>query len=292
MTPAMSHDETRAMLAAEALDALTGLEREAVLAHVAGCAECAALLAELRDTGAALATIVPGAPMDAVRSAAVRNRLLARAAADAAQRGEAAGALPFERPVKALTSPTKQSEREPTREVSRSLVGRGGWYAAAAAVILSMGLFAALRSTRRNTDALRNELAVVRADKLEAETRLASRDSLLEQLTGPTVRVVDLAARGPAAPAGWMFSEQSANRWTLVVRDLPAVAANRTYQLWLITPGQRKLSAGTFATDERGHALVRATFALPSDSLAAIAVTEEPAGGVPQPTGAIVLSGS
>lgn len=291
MTPAMSHDESQAMLAAEALDALTGRERDAVLAHVSGCAECSALLAALRDTSASLATMVPVAPMAAERSAAVRARLLARAVADTgARQDKAESTLRLDTSAKAPVSPIITPDREPIRAIG-SPVARGGWFAAAAAVILAIGLFSALRSTRRNTDALRNELALVRTDKLEAETRLASRDSLVASLIGPSVRVVDLAAASPTAPSGRMFWEQSADRWTFIAHDLPAVPGNRTYQLWLITRGQRKISAGTFAATSRGEALVRAQFALPRDSLAAIAVTEEPAGGVPQPTGTIVLQG-
>ena len=89
-----------------------------------------------------------------------------------------------------------------------------------------------------------------------------------------------------------MFWDRQANAWTFVAHNLPRLAAGRTYQLWLVTKGANKISAGTFAPSARGDALVRATYALARDSLAAVAVTEEPAGGVPQPTGSMLISGT
>jgi hypothetical protein len=56
-----------------------------------------------------------------------------------------------------------------------------------------------------------------------------------------------------------------------------------------VTP-KAKISAGTFTPLPDGSAQVQATYSLARDSLRAIAVTEEPAGGVPQPTGAFVLT--
>jgi anti-sigma-K factor RskA len=52
------------------------------------------------------------------------------------------------------------------------------------------------------------------------------------------------------------------------------------------------VSAGTFRPGPAGSAQVSARYDLPPDSLRAIAVTEEPAGGVPAPTGEVVVSGA
>jgi anti-sigma-K factor RskA len=89
-----------------------------------------------------------------------------------------------------------------------------------------------------------------------------------------------------------MFWDPSSNKWTFFAYNLPETKQGRTYQLWLITKDQRKLSAGTFAPKPTGEAVVQATYALPRDSLFAIAVTEEPAGGSPQPTSQPFLLGA
>jgi len=53
-----------------------------------------------------------------------------------------------------------------------------------------------------------------------------------------------------------------------------------------------KISAGTFAPGINGEAIVRAVYPLSRDSLKAVAVTDEPAGGVAQPTGPFVIIGA
>ena len=291
MILSISHEAAQELLTTEALDGLKGAERDALLAHVRDCGMCSTHLAQLRETTAFLAESVPIVPMDSRQSAAIRSRLLARAAADlASRRGEAGGQESDQLRAKAPTSAGQTLESEPVRPIGRPPVSRGGWYAAAAAVMLAAGILAVLRSTRRDAAIANSELAGVRAERLEAERKVTVRDSLLEQLTGATVLIVSLTGSGPTAPVGWLTWDQN-ERWTLLAHDLPVAAADRTYQLWLITPGQRKLSAGTFATDQRGHALFRTTLPLPRDSLAAVTVTLEPAGGVPQPTGPIALSG-
>ena len=88
-----------------------------------------------------------------------------------------------------------------------------------------------------------------------------------------------------------MFWDHSRNAWTLVAHNLPMPRAGRTYQLWLMTPTS-KISAGTFMPEHNGEAMVRATYALARDSLRAVAVTDEPAGGMPQPTGSYVVVGN
>jgi anti-sigma-K factor RskA len=89
-----------------------------------------------------------------------------------------------------------------------------------------------------------------------------------------------------------MFWNQTESSWTFVAYELPAPKEGRAYQVWLVTPGDRKISAGVFAPSGEGNAVAPATYALAADSLAAVAVTDEPVGGVVAPTGEIVLLGA
>jgi|tagenome__1003787_1003787.scaffolds.fasta_scaffold20977423_2 anti-sigma-K factor RskA len=66
--------------------------------------------------------------------------------------------------------------------------------------------------------------------------------------------------------------------------DLPPVAADRTYQLWIVSPGRTR-SAGVLGRGHDAQALVPAVG--PGDTLA---VTVEPAGGSPQPTTAPLVA--
>jgi len=172
---------------------------------------------------------------------------------------------------------------------------RGEWLAAAASILLVVSvavLAALLRDRERLRDELRTESTSVAASRASVDSlrlAIASRDSLIAGLTGRDVAVMTLTASGTRAPFARMFWDRATNRWTFVAHDMPALPSGKTYQLWLVT-ASAKISAGTFEP-RNGDAVVRATYALPADSLKAIAVTEEPAGGVPQPTGRMVVAG-
>ncbi len=117
------------------------------------------------------------------------------------------------------------------------------------------------------------------------------RDQFVAALTGPKVTVVGLTSGATNTPSALMFWDKATNKWTFIAHSMPALGAGRTYQLWLVTAGQ-KISAGTFTVTAGGDALVQAVYALDPNALKAVAVTEEPAGGVPQPTGAMVVVGT
>lgn len=278
----MGHDEARASLEAAALDALDSPEREAVLAHAATCAECSVELSELRATAANLALAAPAPPGgvgDGSRER-IRARLLARAATDRTD----------EMPIATAPSATGMF-----RAVNALAWRRGEWLAAAASLLLVVSvavLAALLRDREQLRDALRTQATSVAASRASVDSlrlAVASRDSLIAGLTGRDVAVMTLTASGTRAPFARMFWDRATNRWTFVAHDMPALPSGKTYQLWLVT-ASAKISAGTFEP-RNGDAVVRATYALPADSLKAIAVTEEPAGGVPQPTGRMVIAG-
>jgi hypothetical protein len=75
----LSHDELQEMLPEAALETLAAADLQLVMAHVEGCSECAGLLRDHRDIAASLTLMLPRQPLDPSRSAAIRERLLARA---------------------------------------------------------------------------------------------------------------------------------------------------------------------------------------------------------------------
>jgi anti-sigma-K factor RskA len=73
--------------------------------------------------------------------------------------------------------------------------------------------------------------------------------------------------------------------------NLPPLPAGRTYQMWVLTAQPAPISAGLLKPDPNGRA--SAMFETPVDIAqpTAMAVTIEPEGGVPSPTGAMYLVG-
>ena len=70
--------------------------------------------------------------------------------------------------------------------------------------------------------------------------------------------------------------------------NLKRLSRDRVYQLWAIAGGA-PVSLGVFRADEHGHAHVDVGSMDRKDLYQTFAVTVEPAGGVPQPTGAMQL---
>lgn len=308
MTMGPMHEELYDALAAEAVDALVGEERERLLAHLAGCASCSAELESLRASAALLAYSAPPRPMEPARSGRVRARLLARAADDRESVTQIApapgddtdvtlvGAPPAAAPPP-VAPPVMPIRREPDVIPITSVPARRRppmlpWLAAAASLVLLIGAGLYAASLRGRLATAEERYRVAARERGELERRLTEREATLAAVSAPAARVIEMAAARPAAPSGRMFWDPATDRWTFFAHNLPAVREGREYQLWLITTDQRKIPAGTFRPDASGGAVVQATFALAADSLGAVAVTEEPAGGLPQPSGAVIVAGA
>jgi Anti-sigma-K factor rskA/Putative zinc-finger len=288
MSDPLGHDAVREMLALDALDALTREERAALDRHLTTCAECTSELATLRDAAASIGKSLPVRPMPTEREAAMRARLLARAIEDRAGVIPIRGRSPSGAP--SAPSPVRRSDAPGERTPRRPTLAR---WLAAAALIIAIGAIAYDLTLR---SAIAERLSVARAELRDStsalQQRLAEQQAILDGLTGPGVRVMDAGATNARQPYGRMFWDQPTSRWTFVAHNLPAAAPGRTYQLWLVTRDQKKVSAGTFTPTASGSAIVRASYALAPDSLAAIAVTSEPAGGSAQPTTTPLLVGA
>jgi hypothetical protein len=279
MSDPSGHDIVREMLALDALDALSPAERGELDRHLTTCAECTRELAALRDAAASIGKSLPPRPLPPEREAGMRARLLSRAIENRA------GVTPIRSRASSAPLDAAPDRRDPTHPTFAR-------WLAAAALILAIGAIAydiSLRSTIQKLSAARVEL---RDSTSALERRLADQKAILDGLTGPGVRVLDAGATNARQPYGRMFWDQPTSRWTFVAYNLPPTTPGHTYQLWLVTRDQKKVSAGTFMPSDSGSAIVRATYALAPDSLAAIAVTNEPAGGSAQPTNTPFLVGA
>ena len=294
MSEGVTHEQASEALEALALDALDAPERDAVMAHVATCATCQSELAALENTAGELAYAAAPLPMPPTQRDRIRARLLARAAAERESRDPLAAMAP---PLRVEASaPTTRADVAPIRPTApaRRALGPAAWMAMAAGIVAILGAGAFLNASRER-DVLRDALASARAangaqlaalDSLRATVE--SRNRMLANLTGPQVAVMQLASTSPSAPTGMMFWDQRHDAWTFVAHQVPMPKPGRTYQLWLVTP-TAKISAGTFAPTPDGEVMMQATYALSKDSLAAVAVTDEPQGGSPEPTTAPFL---
>jgi anti-sigma-K factor RskA len=251
-----------------ALGALDADERSAFARHLReGCTPCLAELREAERTVAALAALPPPVPAPV----ALRERLRASA-------GRGTPARPRE------TAPASPGR-------ARRWLGPAA-RAAAAAVVALLALRAAGTLERERVLRHQAEPALARAESA-AQASERERDrlvALVETVAAPSARAVVLAGAETVRSArGRAFVEPVGQRIVLLVHDLPPPPPGRTYQLWTIEGGV-PASAGTFATSDAGVA--RHATATPArlGSTIVLAVTVEPEGGLPQPSGPIVMA--
>jgi anti-sigma-K factor RskA len=258
----MSHDP-RLEQAADvyALGALDGAELADFEAHLAsGCLACAE---RLRETREALA-LMPRALPQVAPPAALRARVLERVAA--------------ERP--AAPAPV---QLRPERRRGRVLWW-AGWAGLAAAAALLLVVNAELSRTREEIRALEGRVAALQGE-------LAEREQVVRFLSDPGVRYVSLAGLKPTPEASaWLLWSPATRQGLLLARGLPAAPEGKAYELWALA-GAQPVPAGVFTVDAAGRALLRLPPLPPDHTFDAFAVTLEPAGGVPAPTGPMHLHG-
>jgi anti-sigma-K factor RskA len=257
----MNHEEWLEQADVYALDALDGEERGRFEAHLAaGCETCEHHLRESRE---ALA-LLPRALTAVAPPTAVRTRVLAEIAR--------------ERPAVGSVEPIPA----PTR-------GRwmwwGGWVGVAAAAGLLLIVNQKLTETETELERLRGRLTTLQEE-------LAQREETLRFLSDPAVRYVSLAGlRASPGASAWLLWNPASRTGLLLTRGLPPAPPDRAYELWALA-GAEPVPAGVFTVDQSGRALLRVAPLPERRTFDKFAVTLEPAGGVPKPTGPMHLLGA
>lgn len=249
-------DQFGELLEAYALGALDAPERAALEAHLAaGCAECTQAIAEARWLVSQLAYSAP----DAAPSDMLRGRLMQIVRAEAAS---------------SRISPTK------------SPVPFWMWAAVAALLIAAVYSAWDARRLQNQVRDIHNRAVAELANREKIEQELAEVRREATILADPASVKIALATNDPQlAPlqAQW----HAALGIVLTGQKIPQPPSNRVLQLWLIpkAPGGKPIPSQVVRPDANGNFVL--LVAAPPEQMAntkALAVTEEPTGGSPQPT--------
>jgi anti-sigma-K factor RskA len=260
------HEDVRGRLEEYALGQLAPAARVEVEEHVAGCAECTTEVRELRLVMEGLGRAVDPVPLPA----GLKRRVL-----DALSREHG-------------TVPGMRDQAATSRRVWNP------WLAAAAVAILALGslLVASLDRSRRALEEARLAQAEAAGLRDRLEGFAGQTDLALSILTAGDMSRLELSGAdawsGSVARAYW-----SPTRGLLVVADrLPQPPPGRIYQVWVIG-GTTPVSAGLLGSPQTGRGML---IVAPPSGVAGgpvtVAVTDEPPGGLPAPTGSIRLAGS
>jgi anti-sigma-K factor RskA len=240
------------------------------------------VIARWRD----VATLLPQALPLQTPPDYIRERLLSRIAEQSQQ-------TPIEVAVEESTSKEMAEQGEnkilslvQTRRAESRAVR---WMLIAATALLALGfgyLF------KQNAD-LAQKLGALAKERDSLSSELAERRRQVDDLVSPRTRVIAMVGEETPQANAKLVWDTKAQQWAIYIFDLPAPPSDKDYQLWYVTKNSSKISAAVFRTNSAGRTVLKLT--LPPDALAglaATAVTLEPRGGSPQPTGKFYLKAS
>jgi len=248
------HEQFVDDLALLALGALQGDERVALEKHLEGCAACRRELAQLHGDMAllALSTAGPTPPRRA------RERLL-KAVAQEPRIGTAA---------------------------RRSWWALVPWFAAAAFVFLAAFFW-------RQSERLAQRVAALQTESLEQRAQLErAREVVLTLTSTDALRVTLVAAQTPPQPQGKVIYVRDRSSLIFLASNMPALPAQKAYELWLIPTTGAPIPAGVFRPDAHGSATVIEPRLPPRVEAKTFAITVEPEQGSSAPTTPIVMMGA
>jgi anti-sigma-K factor RskA len=275
----MEHEELKNSIAAYCLGALDEAERQAVERHLkAGCDECQRLLTEMLEVPNLLSFAVE--PQYPPRK--LKERILAQI-----QPGKAGVPSAAEKAIDRIDEAAYRALQKSRRR----------WMGASAALAFALVIVIFLFSresviVKKNLKALESQLQFNEQVVTQLQMELEHRQQMIHVFQSEAVKLVDLKGSGPTPQAsGSVYWDPENDKAVFCAFNLPPPPADKDYQLWMIR-GSEPIDAGVFSIDEHGKG-VSLFNTIPEDrELSAFAVTLEPKGGLPKPSGEIHLIGT
>jgi anti-sigma-K factor RskA len=275
-----THEEIKADLSSFALGGLDPSEARAIQEHLdTGCAECRSELVQWEGVVRLL-----GLAADRVKSPRHTHTVLARIR-QPRRRGTVIplplwAAAPLAAAAVALLALAGVREaRHRDALTNQTLV----------VALLQQDLDAA----KAKASDFERQVAQLREERAQLRSALAAAEESLAVLRAPRLSLVGLE-KTPQGVSGQahMLVNAGERRALLHVFGVPPLPEEKVYELWWITEKSGPVEAGLFRPDEAGLSQIRAVLPADLGNIQAAAVTVEPAGGVPKPTGPIVLYGA
>jgi anti-sigma-K factor RskA len=254
-----NHDTFRELIEGYALGSLDAQDRATLDAHLtSGCSECAQALQEANWLVSQLAYLAPSAEP----SEMLRGRLL--------------------RTVRVEAGENSDSEKMPAEKTAP------WWMWAGVAALLMLTAYLAWTAGKLNDDIAQikkqSDAAVARNAELQNELAAAKRDARI--LTDPQSKKIMLPSKDKGMPELEVMWHPQLGI-CLMGQRVPMPKQKRVFQLWLIPKAKdgKPMPMHTLWPDADGkvwHVIENPPEAMWNTK--ALAVTEEPAGGSPQPT--------
>lgn len=248
-----------------ALGVLEGEERAELEAHLArACTQCAPGVAQARWMVAQLALSAP----DSQPSATLRGKIL-----DAVKASEnAAGTV-------ALVEKAKPSVRG-------AVFPAWAWIAAAALALLTGYTIRQMNNQNDQLAQLRKQMKLATVQNQMLQNQLDMNRMVAMVMMSPDSVPLKLMPKDKNMPMVHAYLHPHMGV-AITADQMPSMPSARTLQLWFVPKSGKPMSVAIFHPDSAGQIALVAPVNMPRNEIAALAVTDEPAGGSPQPTTAI-----
>jgi anti-sigma-K factor RskA len=197
--------------------------------------------------------------------------------------------------IKAEKKPTIKESSVPFWQRIQPIWMGLGSAAAVVIIVVLIGYSVSLKNTLNAQQTenlnLENRLMKNETELAALKDELGAQSEALAFLENPDVVIINLVKTEPGLKAVgrvlWNTGDDEALFYGV---NLPQVPEGKTYQLWAIA-GDVPKSAGVFKVDGRGNNVHLIKSLSEFGDINTFAVSLEPAGGVPLPTGEIYLAG-
>ncbi len=262
----MNCEQLAALYEEYALGVLEGEERAEMEAHLARAGDkCVEGVAQARWIVAQLAHAAPDAPPPS----ALRGKIMSAIKSSAEM--PAPGAIPIERP--------KPAER-------RAAFPLWAWAAAALLALVTGYTIREMNNQNAQLAELRKEMKRAATQNQMLQNELDMDRMVAMVMTSPDSVPLKLMPKDTRMPMVHVYLHPHMGA-AITADQMPSMPSERTLQLWVVPKSGKPMSIAIFHPDAAGEIALVAPVNMPRNEIAALAVTDEPAGGSPQPTSAI-----
>jgi anti-sigma-K factor RskA len=261
----MNCEQLAALYEEYALGVLEGEECAELEAHLArACPTCTPGVAQARWVVAQLAHAAP----DAQPSATLRGKIMdaVKPSADASRT-----VLPIVKP--------KTSE-------PRAMFPAWAWVAAAALALITGYTIRQMNSQNEQLAQLRKQMKLATMQNQALQNQLDLDRMVAMVMMSPDSVPFKLMPKDKNMPMVHAYLHPHMGV-AITADQMPSMPSARTLQLWFVPKTGKPVSIAIFHPDSAGQIALVAPVNMPMTEIAALAVTDEPAGGSPQPTTSI-----